>query len=369
MDQSAFDEAFQYILKDKNGSAIDAFRKFLDDFPRSAFRYRARYWLATALDRDGSKDKAKPLYEDLERENPVTYFGMLAGINLGHSPGEIRDGSVPAAAASDPFLTPLETFRLARAQLLLGVHATELAAIELKELRGRDTLSSAYLYYLATLNYESRNYSNVFSILGALNFRGYSGALSNHAIKMIFPLVYLPLIEKFALESQLDPILVLSLIKQEAAFERSALSSVGAVGVMQIMPTTAIEIEPVSRLGLNELQTNLRIGTKYYRKLLTRFNGNNALALAAYNAGPHAVDRWVRDFPNKRGLLEFIEFIPYRETREYVSSIVRNYLWYSKKLTGNSSKGLNYFWNVYGPPEKPAALHPSPASPEMFGVD
>src|SRR5262249_54070412 len=79
-----------------------------------------------------------------------------------------------------------------------------------------------------------------------------------------------------------------------------------------------------------------------------RFNGNITLALAGYNAGPSAVDRWMKDFSGKKGgLLEFIETIPYKETREYVGSIIRNYFWYGRKLNADGPKRtLDYFWTT-----------------------
>jgi soluble lytic murein transglycosylase len=129
------------------------------------------------------------------------------------------------------------------------------------------------------------------------------------------------------------------------------------MGLMQLMPTTAVETIPtVPRSELTEPEPNIRVGTTYLRKVLNRFNGNIALALAGYNAGPNAADRWYKALGPKKGLLEFIETIPYKETREYVATIIRNYFWYSKLLNGETPKSLGYFWNTYGPPEKPVEL-------------
>lgn len=180
---------------------------------------------------------------------------------------------------------------------------------------------------------------------------------------MIFPLSFLEDIKKYSSETGLDPILILSLIKQESAFDPSASSGVGAQGLMQIMPQTAVETDSsVNLADLTDPETSIRTGTRYFKMLMQRFNGNIVLSLAAYNAGPNAVDRWLREIPAKRGLQEFIESIPYRETREYVAGIIRNYYWYSRKITGDFPKTLNYFWNVYGPPDLPPQIPAKPKS-------
>src|SRR5690606_4515765 len=77
---------------------------------------------------------------------------------------------------------------------------------------------------------------------------------------------------------------------------------------------------------------------------------------AGYNAGPNAVARWVREGKAQRGLLEFVEAIPYKETREYVAAVIRNYHWYSKLLNGEAPQGISSFWNTYGPSQRPATV-------------
>jgi soluble lytic murein transglycosylase len=177
---------------------------------------------------------------------------------------------------------------------------------------------------------------------------------------MIFPVVHYDLIKQNAAANQLDPILVLSLMKQESAFEADVASSVGASGLMQLMPATASETEPgIRRADLVIPEHNVRVGTKYLRKLLDKYNGNIAFALAAYNAGPGNLDKWIREGKTRHGLLEFIEQIPFKETREYVSSIIRNHYWYSKTLSTDPPKSLGYFWNLYGPPELAPSTVPS----------
>jgi soluble lytic murein transglycosylase len=117
---------------------------------------------------------------------------------------------------------------------------------------------------------------------------------------------------------------LMAIARRESAFFPSARSSVGARGLMQLMPATgaAVAREAGTRLDVRQLydvERNLDLGSAYYRQLLDRFDGNRAVALAAYNAGPNRVQHWVGD-----GLPvdAWIETIPYRETRDYVKAVL-----------------------------------------------
>ncbi len=140
-------------------------------------------------------------------------------------------------------------------------------------------------------------------------------------------------VQKIATQNDVDPILILSLIKQESAFNPKAASHAGAWGLMQLMPFTALEMNSeMTRLDLLNPESNMRAGTGYFKKLLKRYSGSVVLALAAYNAGPNAVNRWIKEGKLKNGELLFAEQIPYKETRDYVFSILRNHAWYQHLL-------------------------------------
>jgi hypothetical protein len=150
-------------------------------------------------------------------------------------------------------------------------------------------------------------------------------------ISILFPLPYLPLIEKISKETGLEREILLAISREESWFNGRAVSPKGAMGLMQILPVTA-EREAVS-LGLNFKEEdlfnpsiNLLIGAHYFRKLLDEFE-SYALALAAYNAGPHRVREWIRRFDPIDETL-FIEFIPFGETRNYVRRVLRSYFLY-----------------------------------------
>lgn len=356
LDLASFEPAVSKYFESKYSDATKLFRQFIDQFPNSALRYRARYWLAQAFTHEQEHERSGQLYSELIKESPLSYYGMMATINSGQNLDSRFDASLPIVETQDPSLQPIEVLRLKRAEHFVAERINELAGVELRDLRIKNYMSNPFLMYLAMLNSEVGNYSNSFVILSELIARGYDGVYSSLGLWLIFPVVNYDFIQRYSYLQKLDPVLVLSLVKQESAFDAAAVSPSGALGLMQLMPTTAIEVEPnIKRADITLVETNIRLGTKYLKKMLDRYNGNIALALASYNAGPVAIDRWVREKKAQNGLAEFIESIPYKETREYVGSIIRNYFWYSKKINGEAPKNLQYFWNVYGPPMPPPA--------------
>jgi tetratricopeptide (TPR) repeat protein len=349
LDAIAFETAIKLYFEDKFKDSTKAFEQLLTDYPRSSYRSRALYWMAQAVAHTPETEKAKKLFADLQRESPLTYYGLLASRETGIPLESALDATLPLANDKETSLLPQEIFHLKRAENFIAENALELATFEFRDFRPRDSLSSPFLVYLAMLTYKARCYSLLFSILSELLHRDSGGILSAYGMHLIFPVEYFDLISKNTDEFKLDPLLVMSLIKQESSFDKGAGSSAGAMGLMQLMPSTALDTDPKVILAeLLEPNENIRVGVKYLNKLVTRYKGNIVYALGAYNAGPSAMDRWIKAAIPKRGMTEFIESISYRETREYVAAIVRNYFWYSRRIKGADAVNLNYFWNTSG---------------------
>ena len=153
-----------------------------------------------------------------------------------------------------------------------------------------------------------------------------------------FPLAYQNSLQRAAQSSGVASPTLFAIARQESAFERRATSSAGAIGMLQIMPATAREtarkfaIPYRNKMQLRDIETNLPIGSQYYKSLLTRFNNNRILATAAYNAGPDRVAKWLA---RSRGELPFdiwVELIPFKETRGYVTNVLMYSAIYSHRL-------------------------------------
>lgn len=157
-------------------------------------------------------------------------------------------------------------------------------------------------------------------------------------IDIRFPLAYQQSIQTAANNAGVADYLLFALARQESAFNPSASSSAGAMGIVQVMPATAkatakkYRIPYRNKQQLHQLTTNLAIGSNYYQGLLERFTNNRILATAAYNAGPSRVDQWLRNTDGKLPFDVWITLIPFKETRHYVSNVLMYSVLYSRKL-------------------------------------
>lgn len=148
-------------------------------------------------------------------------------------------------------------------------------------------------------------------------------------MKKIYPLKYSEYVEKYAEEYNIDKYLVYAIIKAESNFEENAKSTSNAVGLMQIMESTAIETAnkidlQISQEELFNPDINIKIGLKYFTSLLEKYNNNYNLAIIAYNAGIGNVDKWIQEGIIKEDGTD-IENVPFKETNNYVRKILRDY--------------------------------------------
>jgi soluble lytic murein transglycosylase len=146
-------------------------------------------------------------------------------------------------------------------------------------------------------------------------------------LKVLFPVSYWPLIQRYSLERELDPYVVAALIAQESTFTADVKSAANAYGLMQLLPSTGRQYAKALRLPtrftlgmLTTAETNIKMGTAYFADLIRQFGGVH-YALATYNAGPNRVARWISERPGV-GRDEFIDDIPFPETQNYVKKVI-----------------------------------------------
>lgn len=147
--------------------------------------------------------------------------------------------------------------------------------------------------------------------------------------ELLFPQPYWSVLQRESEKQGLDPYLVASLIRQESEFNPGAVSYANAWGLMQLLPSVGKElahkqhVRPFRTQYLLNPEVNLELGTAYFRQLMDEFHGQPEYALAAYNAGDNRVNAWLANGPYA-SLPEFVESIPFTQTREYVEAIIRN---------------------------------------------
>ncbi len=353
-DFDLFDQGWKLFLDDKASAAREKWEELVTKYPKSTQRYRAQFWLGESWQRDGSKDKAKEKWNLVLTEAPLTYYAVVAYQRLKAIVPETvfePKATEPAVQLRDAYLTPLELRRLGRVETFLKAGLIPFAQKESSGLTPRESLSSEYLYGLAKLQSRAQAHWAAFPVLSEIIQRRWEGAFSASVMELIFPETKWPEIKAQAEAAQLDPVLFLGLVKQESGFESRAVSASNAYGLAQLIWSTALDMDPnVKRAELHEDATNLRLGAKYIAQTIKKFDGNWFLALAGYNWGPAAAQRFYRDLSAQSKIkitgIEFIESIPVKETREYVAAILRNYYWYSRRMLKTEVADFNDKWKA-----------------------
>jgi soluble lytic murein transglycosylase len=281
-----------------------------------------RYWRARALEALDETDEATGIYRQLAETRE--FYGFAAADRLGRDYA-LSFTTLPVAEAELASLAESEALwsvREFRALNRPGEAQKEWLHL-IQDLPRRDLAVAAHLA-------ERWDWHRL-AILTATK----AGQWDDLALR--FPLAYSEPVMDYARERQLDPALVYGLIRRESAFDPSAKSPVGALGLMQLMPKTGEEVARRlndtwrSERSLLDPSLNVRYGTAYFRGLLDRFGGHPALAAAAYNAGPGRVGRWLpTDGPRPADI--WIEAIPLAETRQYVAAVLGHEAIYRRRL-------------------------------------
>ncbi|MCF6264313.1 MAG: transglycosylase SLT domain-containing protein [Xanthomonadales bacterium] len=273
---------------------------------------RFRYWQAWALEQQGEVGKADVVFKALARE--ATFWGFLAADHLQ------QDYRI---CPITPTVDPLEIQRIAA---LPGVkRALELRKVGLDDFAGREwyratvSLSKPDMRLAAALATDKGWPSR--AILGL----GKSGDTRYYDWR--FPIAFEQHINRNANKHNLDPAWIYGLMRAESAMNPRAISPAKAYGLMQLLPSTAKHLSKragvkyTNRTKLLEPAANIAFGTAEMSKLLERYQGVPAYVTGAYNAGPGAVDRWLKQRPGK-SVEAWLELMPYYETRDYIPRVM-----------------------------------------------
>jgi len=311
----AWRAAFVRHLEGDHTAAATAFAALPAD------RDDAAYWRARALDASGDSAQARALWDELRTRKPETGFAWWIDRRMGVLDGRPTFGpSAGSAGAPPPAPPPLAgaaAYHYGRGRLLTSLG---LRADAVRELQATEAATGPDPFLLDAYR-EAGAHGAAVRVAIRLDQAGRPGMERD-----LYPRPYGEEFTRGGVQAGVDPLLLASMARQESLFEATALSPAGARGVLQLMPGTAAQVAgaPVSPSALNDPSTNIALGARYMGGLLQRFDGRIVLAVAAYNAGPDAVDRWLARAPGVPGD-EFVERISFRETRDYVKAVLRNY--------------------------------------------
>jgi len=270
-----------------------------------------RYWKARALEKTGDSDYSKLLYNELAELR--SYYGFLAADRI-----------------EKPYQFNVEILQYTQTELDSVEKLDAIKRIkELIALERRIDARREWYYLLSHLdNEELKKFSALLHQWGWHDRAILTMARSDHRddLEIRFPLLHQETVKKEAAKYQLDPSLILAMIRQESAYNVRARSHAGARGLMQLMPGTAKNVAKSLKLPLknnNKLynaEFNISLGSTYLSQMLNRFDNNSILATAAYNAGPHRVKRWLPE-SNLLPADIWVDTIPFNETRGYVKNV------------------------------------------------
>ncbi len=327
-------------LSYRQGLYADAARLFDEQirlYPGAKETVSALYWRGRLYEtQDHMPGKAAANYRTIIRVYQHYFYAQMAR----HRLAALGDATVAVAEPqldnmqAPPVPELMESFptdspHLAKARLLANAGLNDYIAQEI----AADPDSASWSALAEAQIYAS--YGETFRAMRALKRAlPYAASASVKSIplaywRILFPEPYWETIKAESARNNLDPYLVASLIRQESEFNPSAISPANAYGLMQMLPSVGKSLareEGMSHFQTFQLldpETNIRLGTRYLRKTLDHFGGVTEYALAAYNAGDSRVADWQTAGPYQ-GIDEFVESIPFTETREYVQAILRN---------------------------------------------
>lgn len=304
---------------------------------------RAAYWEARLLADLGKRDEAIDAYEALIRSMPLTYYGLQAASRLAELDGARVQRLVETMRASlarpqdVPAEPRVDRVALARATELLAVGSVERGDSELRALGLlADDLDDATALFVAGLYVATDHPDEAVQLVRrrmVAHRANRPDALVRTVLRAGYPKAFAPLIEEAAEPLALPPSFVRAIAREESSFDPSVVSHAHAFGLIQILVSTArgyageVGFDPTPD-NLRDPRTNLAFGTRYMARLFRRYEANPALVPAAYNAGHGAVERWLRQ-DRARPFDEFVEEIPYEETRKYTRRVLQTYGIYS----------------------------------------
>ncbi len=291
---------------------------------------RGGYWLGRAHEAAGDEARAREWYR-AGAEHQTSFYGQLAAARLDIA----GDDEIARAELPEWSKTPALRSDVVRAGVLLHFAGKEGLAFWMFSELGKDMDGGAALGGLAGLGLD----------LGKPHF---AVRIAKHAARkgvILYP-AYYPVTELASYASKVEPALAMAIARQETELNPRAVSPAGARGLMQLMPGTARKV--AGQIGesysgerlLDDWQYNARLGQSYLAEQIAAFGGSYVLAAAAYNAGPHRASQWIAEFGDPRAsnvdTIDWIESIPFGETRNYVQRVIEGLYVYRTRLSGTA---------------------------------
>jgi soluble lytic murein transglycosylase len=340
-------------------SAKNTFQGMNVKFKGSSVGEEAIFWEARCLQKLGENDAAANIYREIIDSKTYTYYTFasqrsLKSMGVEYDIPKIDNTVYPdnpkIATLLPEIYQDIENINVSgsgssqdgkfthidKAKELLSLEFYSSAAKEIEA--GSGELEQDYLRILeiSTLYFKAKDYLNSQKLI-AKYFSKLKSNLNNpykdYVYYLLYPYGFKEYIDKYSAEFNVDPLFVLAVIREESRFQPDAGSYAGALGLMQIIPKTGKGI--ASQLGISKFsnqmlldpEMSIRMGSYYLSRQLESFNQNKYYACGAYNGGPGSMSKWISSWGDK-DIDEFIEYVSYDETRNYIKKVMGSYFFY-----------------------------------------
>ena len=344
---SLWNLARYYTNNNSDSESLDYYRELSERFSQSRLGDDALYWKGKILENMGLDEEAKIAYEKLIREYPLSYYTE----RIIEQRSDISLAWPVSVSRKEDFIN-LEEFlkkydkiegkgqlSLLKAELFEEISFYKESIVELREALNHNSGNIFLLFRLSDVYkknmdyYGSLNYAEII-----FNYLEDSHQLEELPLELwesLYPLYYEEVIRERALEYEIDPLLVLAMIREESRFNSWNESVAGARGLMQIIFSTGewiaqkLNIEDFNDDMLFDPEVSIDLGCWYINYLKGRFSNDSILVISGYNAGPGTTSKWLNQY-DRSDLDNFVENVPYSETREHIKKVMKSYQMYKR---------------------------------------
>lgn len=333
-DRALFRTGFTLYKNDHLTRSSEYFNGLKKQYSGTELANQAAFWEAKALEKLGKTQSSQDVYSKLAQSSRRSYYAVAAREKSGHTiefiPGEtlaidvVPQGMREAVEIGLIFGEPWGSRELRRFRR--GANVTKTSLIE--------------LYHALA---EMGTYKEAIQIADLLYNRYYYGSNNPEILRWLYPKPYSDLLDGIPDASRVENGLIFGVMRRESLFELKAVSSAGAMGLMQLMPPTAASLAKsigIQNFSVNDAfipAVNMQLGIRNIRDLMQRFRRNVPLVLSAYNAGDTATRRWINRYGTD-DIDEFIENIEYSETRTFVKEVLKNFYYYNQLYSDDPNK-------------------------------
>ena len=305
---------------------IELAEQHAKQYPNTVAAPRVLFFAAKAAEKNHQYSRAKTYYNRILDKYPDDYYAFRARLLLnGRKTAWTVKGKKEINTENQKIKFPIEYCKISgkdKSIFDLLVDVKDWALLE--DLLGDNEIVKSWINYKqgnkALSTYQAREFISKLEIKPQMN---------NDVYKLAYPLYFVDEVNKYSSEFDLDPYIVMAIIKEESHFDTSAKSYVGAGGLMQVMPDTASFIAgkygiPYNSALRNNIDNNIQLGCAYLDFALSQLSKKYLFAVAGYNGGHNAVKKW-NETLNYSDYDEFVEEIPFAETQTYIRKVFRSY--------------------------------------------